>query len=284
MERNISIRLMQDKDLNIAESIINAAFHSTAGRVDELSLYREIQPDGWFMIDLDGCPAGTIGATFYDRYAHIGLMAIHPDKQNCGLATFAMNHILQMTENRGINTVVLDASAKGQPLYAKLGFTGFDETLVYPFPSGSGNVPLPDGVQRITPGDIDAISRMDVPVFGANRERVFYCLLEKFPQRGFMVKDSGGNIAGYCFVQANRIGPLVAIESHSADLLLQAALELSYDEPASIAVPAENINAVNLLEQRGLTRVRTNLHMVKGAPLSPGDRQRVFAQASLAIG
>lgn len=284
MGQNISIRLMADADLGVAESIINAAFDSTVGRIGELNLYRDIQPDGWFMIDLDGRPAGTIGATFYDRFAHIGLMAILPDAQHRGLATFAMNHVLRMAEERGINTVVLDASDKGQPLYAKLGFTGFNETLVYPFPSSSGTVTLPDGVQIITPDDLGEICRMDRPIFGANRERVLFALLQQFPGRGYLVKDEDGSIAGYCFAQANRISPCAAADSRTADLLLQAAFMLAYDEPASLAVPAENKAAVNLLEQRGLTRVRTNLHMVKGAPLPPGDRQQVFAQASLAIG
>lgn len=281
---DISIRQMQDTDQETAESIINTAFHSTIGRVEELNLYQAIQPDGWFMIYLDGRPAGTIGATFYNRYAHIGLMAIHPDLQHRGLATFAMNHVLRMAEELGINTVVLDASAKGQPLYARLGFTGFDETLVYPFPSGSGHTSLPDGVQRITPGDLESICRMDTLVFGADRERVLRRLLERCPQRGFKVKDNDGTITGYCFAQANRIGPFVAADSHRAELLLNAALSLPYDEPASLAVPAENKAAIGLLERCRLTHVRTNLHMVKGAPQPPGDRQQVYAQASLAIG
>jgi ribosomal protein S18 acetylase RimI-like enzyme len=279
-----SLRLMTDSDLGTAETIINAAFHSTVDRVDELNLYRAVQPDGWFMIELEGKPAGTIGVTMYDRYAHIGLMAIHPDAQHRGLATNAMNHVLGMLENRGLPVVVLDASPKGRPLYTKLGFSGFDETLVYGLPENRGVVKLPESVQQISAADLDAICRMDAPVFGAGRAKVLRCLLDKFPGRGFLVRNADGAVSGFCFAQGNRIGPLVAGDGHQAEILLQAALSLGFGNQASIAVPAENKTAVNLLESYGFQHLRTNLHMVKGQSLPPGKREMVFAQASLAIG
>lgn len=279
-----SIRLMTDADLATAESIMNKAFQSTVGRLDELNLYRAIQPDGWFMIELEGEPAGTIGVTLYDRYAHIGLMAIHPHAQHKGLATYAMNHVLGLLENRGLHVVVLDASPKGQPLYAKLGFGGFEETLVYGLPENRGITKPPENVYRITPEDLEEICRMDAPAFGADRKKVLHCLLDIFPERGFLVRNLDGAISGFCIAQGNRIGPLVAVDGHQAEILLRAALSLEYGSQASIAIPAENKTAIEMLERYGFKHLRTNLHMVKGQNQPPGQRDKVFAQASLAIG
>jgi ribosomal protein S18 acetylase RimI-like enzyme len=279
-----SIRLMTDADLGTAESIMNTAFHSTVNRLEELHLYRAIQPDGWFMIERDGKPAGTIGVTMYERYAYIGMMAIHPDSQHRGLATFAMNHVMAMAGESGVKSIVLDASAKGQPLYTKLGFTGFDETLVYGLPENRGAIKQPEAVRQITAADLDEICRMDAPVFGADRMKVLHCLLDIFPGRGFLIRNPDGAVGGYCFAQGNRIGPMVAVDDQQAEILLRAALSLEYGGLASIAVPGENKMAVNLLEQFGFKHLRTNLHMVKGQSLPPGRRDKVFAQASLAIG
>jgi ribosomal protein S18 acetylase RimI-like enzyme len=283
-ETGISIRSMLDTDLESASSIINLAFHSTVNRLTELDLYREIQPDGWFIITLAGKPVGTIGVTIYDHYAHIGLIAIHPEAQHRGIATFVMQYVLAFLESHGTCVVVLDASPKGQSLYEKLGFTGFQDTLVYQFPPDRREIMKPAGIQQIALQDLDNLCRMDTPVFGANREKVLRCLMERYPDRGFALKDAGGNITGYCFAQRNRIGPFVAADNQQAEVLLQAALSLSFEEQASIAVPSENLSAIDLLERYHFQHIRTNLHMVRGLPQSPGERQKVFAQASLAIG
>jgi GNAT superfamily N-acetyltransferase len=283
-KKDISIRSMLGTDLETASSIINSAFHSTVDRLAELDLYRAIQPDGWFIITLAGEPVGTIGVTIYDHYAHIGLMAIHPAAQHRGIATFAMQSVLAFLESHGTPVVVLDASPKGQPLYEKLGFLGFQDTLVYQFPPDRGEFKEPAGIQRITLQDLENLCRMDNSVFGADREKVIRCLMERYPDRGFALKNTGGSITGYCFAQGNRIGPFVAVDGQQAELLLQAALSLSFDEHASIAVPAENLSAIDLLERYHFQHIRTNRHMVRGLPQPPGDRKKIFAQTSLAIG
>jgi len=280
----ISIRSMLDTDTDTASSIINSAFHSTVDRLAELDLYRAIQPDGWFILTLAGEPVGTIGVTIYDHYAHIGLMAIHPKAQHRGIATFAMQSVLAFLESHGTQVVVLDASPKGQPLYEKLGFLSFQDTLVYQFPPDRREFKEPAGIHRIALRDLDNLSRSDNPVFRADREKVFRCLMERYPDRGFALKNTDGNITAYCFAQGNRIGPFVAADNQQADLLLQAALSLSFEEQASIAVPAENPFAIDLLERYHFQHIRTNRHMVRGLPQPPGDRKKIFAQASLAIG
>ncbi len=80
----ISIRHLEDTDLAAADTILKLAFRSSVSRLDDLRFYRQIQPDGWFVASQEGRLFGTVGATNYGTFAHVGLMAVHPDAQRQG--------------------------------------------------------------------------------------------------------------------------------------------------------------------------------------------------------
>ena len=76
---SISIRPLADPDLEAADTIIKLAFRTSISRINDLQLYRRIQPDGWFVATQQEHPVGMVGATNYGAVAHVGLMAVHPD-------------------------------------------------------------------------------------------------------------------------------------------------------------------------------------------------------------
>lgn len=128
------------------------------------------------------------------------------------------------------------------------------------------------------------MARWDSTFFGTNRHKVLQALLAFFPGRGLILRDGTGQIAGYLFAQRNRIGPWVMRPSRNAESLLQAALALPYEGTVSLAVPAVNQEAIELLQRYGFIQLRSNRHMGRGQSESPGLRTQIFAQASLAIG
>jgi hypothetical protein len=69
-----------------------------------------------------------------------------------------------------------------------------------------------------------------------------------------------------------------------AGALLQAALALPYDGPLSVTVPSGNLPVLELLGRHGFAPVRSNTHMRRGPGGSPGQRERVYSQTSLAVG
>jgi ribosomal protein S18 acetylase RimI-like enzyme len=60
---------------------------------------------------------------------------VEPEYRRRGLAQALMNECMDEARRRGIRVVALHASAKGQPVYEKLGFTASNEMLYIGDPS-----------------------------------------------------------------------------------------------------------------------------------------------------
>jgi GNAT superfamily N-acetyltransferase len=280
----ISIRALADADLEAADAILKLAFRSSVSRLRDLELYRRIQPDGWFLAARHEHPIGMVGATNYGALAHVGLMAVHPAAQRQGVGLALMQFLLAELDRRQVPLVLLDASEAGRPLYDKLGFVAHDETYVFQRHSGATRQERLPNIQSISVQELDELVRGDTPVFGANRRKAFQALSDVFPERAFMLRDERGRLEGYLFAQKNRIGPWVMLQPRHAEVLLQAALALSYEETVSVVVPAVNREALELLQHYEFEQVRTNRHMGRGAGAPPGQREKVYAQTSLAVG
>ena len=280
----ISIRDLVDADLEMADAILKLAFRSSISRLYDLWLYRQIQPDGWFVASQGKHLIGTVGATNYGAFAHVGLMAVHPDVQRQGVGFALMQFILARLEQQQVPKVLLDASEIGRPLYDKLGFVAYDETFVFQRNSNFAIRERAPHIQTLSVRELDELVQWDTDVFGANRRRVFQVLLDVFPERALMQRDEEGRLMGYVFAQKNRIGPWVMLQSCNAEELLRAALVLPYEETISVTVPAVNREAIELLQRYGFERVRTNRHMGRGVSGPPGQRQKIYAQTSLAVG
>jgi predicted N-acetyltransferase YhbS len=280
----ISIRPLADTDLEAADTILKLAFRSSVSRLHELHLYRKIQSDGWFLASQQEHPVGMVGATNYGAFAHVGLMAVHPDAQRQGVGLALMRFLLARLDQQHVPLVLLDASEMGRPLYDKLGFVAYDETLVFQRHGNLAMLDRPSNIQTISARELDELVQWDTTVFGADRRKVFQALLALFPERAFMLRDETGQVAGYLFAQKNRIGPWVMRQSKNAEVLLQAALALPYEETCSVFVPSVNQEAIELLQCYGFEQVGANRHMGRGRGEPPGQRKKIYAQTSLAIG
>jgi ribosomal protein S18 acetylase RimI-like enzyme len=279
-----SIRPFVEADLETADAILKLAFRGSASRLPDLRFYRQIQSDGWFLALLHEHPVGLVVATNYGALAYVGLMAVHPEAQRQGVGLALMQFLLAGLDRQQVPLVVLDASEAGRPLYEKLGFVAHDETLVFQRQGRPAGLERPPHIQSISVHDLDELVQWDLNVFGADRRKVFQALLNTFPDRAFMLRDEQGRVEGYLFAQKSRIGPWVMLHPSQAEALLQAALALPYEEAVSVTVPAVNPEALALLQRYGFERVRTNRHMSRGGGAPPGQRQKVYAQTSLAVG
>jgi predicted N-acetyltransferase YhbS len=280
----ITIRPLEDPDLETASNILNLAFHTSGSRLEDLRLYRRMQPDGWFVAVQAERLVGMVGAANYGTVAHVGLMAVRPDAQRQGLGLALMQYLLARLDQQGVPLVTLDASQAGRPLYEKLGFTTWDETLVFQRPGRPEWQDLPAHVQLLSVRELDELVQADTDVFGADRSKVLRVLLEAFPGCAFLQRDEHGRLAGYLFTQHNRIGPWVMLQPGNAEALLLAALGLPHAGLLSVTVPEANREAQELLLGHGFERVRANTHMGRGAGGPPGQRWKIYSQTSLAVG
>jgi hypothetical protein len=95
--------------------------------------------------------------------------------------------------------VYLTATAQGRPLYEQLGFRGIDISTSYigicrMIPS-DGDARRVDSAspRRVTAGDIAALARLDVDVFGADRRRV----LDELVTFADRFVECGDPVSGY---------------------------------------------------------------------------------------
>lgn len=281
---SLSIHELADIDLKPAETLLNIAFKSNINRIDDLHLYRRIQPGGWFGAFSDGQLVGTVGAANYDVFAHVGFMVVHPERQGQGIGRTLMEFLLARLDQQGVPIITLNASKMGHPLYEKLGFADCSETITFERqgnPSISVNTPQ---ISLITPYDLDELVDIDTAIFGADRRKVFTALLEAYPKRGLLQRNADGKMTGYLFALKNRIGPWVNLQPGKSEELLQAALALPFDDSISVFVPIENQESAALLTRHGFKQIRINPHMKRGSGKLPGQRQKICAQTSQAVG
>ncbi len=288
------IRQFTDADTGPADELLNLAFHTSASRAHDLAIYRQLQPDGWFAAEQGRRLVGMVGAIHYGDFAHVGLMAVHPEAQRQGFGMALMQFILAWIETysragQQPPASWLDASLMGRPLYEKLGYTSYDETGIYVRPINPA-APLPGGylqkhrIQALTPHELDELAPLDRAVFGADRRKVLQALLKVYPQRAFLQRDEAGQIAGYLIAQKNRIGPWVMLQPGQAEALLQTALSLPYEGTLAVNPSSKNKEISELLARHGFEWSRANQHMGWRVSQLHGQRQQVFSQASLALG
>jgi len=281
---DIAIRQWTEADITIADDIQGSAFGIPESRAAELARHLALQPDGWFLATLGDTPVGTVGAVDYGPFAYIGLMTVRPEYQRRGIGHALMQRLLAWLDARGTPMELLDATEAGAPVYAHFGFV--EEDLAYLFEHQPDTLAFdwPDGVHVLQAKDIQALCEFDTPIFGASRAAVLRALLTDFPGRAFAVHDEAGQISGYLFAQSQRIGPWAAKRRQDAQVLLRAAMSLSYQGMPLAIVPKMNEAAAELLEQFGFRFTRSCRHMRRGGSSIPSQRTLIYGQTSFAIG
>jgi predicted N-acetyltransferase YhbS len=302
---SVSIHTLTASELEAAERIVQAAFRTSEGRLRDLRRYLALQPDGWLLARVAGNPVGLVGITDYGSFAYVGLMAVHPAAQRRGVGSALMRRALEHTRQRGMPTVLLDATDAGAPLYAKFGFVADDAVGLYeagpapstapapepsgtPSPSGTqlerSGGPSPETVRPLEAGDLEAVAEFDRPFFGGSRAAVLRAMLADFPGRAFVAEDRNGAMAGYLIAQMRRLGPWVARTASAADALLRAALTLPYQGVPAAIVPGANTTGTSLVRRYGFHLVRSTRHMRLGPRVADRQRERIYGQASFTLG
>jgi Acetyltransferase (GNAT) family/Acetyltransferase (GNAT) domain len=264
-----------------------AAFRSSSRRA-ELAFYRSLKPNSWLVATLDGALVGLGGVTSYGPFAWLGLMAVDPSMQRRGIGQALVEALIVRARELGSPAVLLDASDAGAPVYARMGFIVDDHVRVYT--RQTQTVPVegnPEAAQRVTPltrDDLPALVEFDARYFGASREALLAASLHLYVGRVFATRDEPGRITGYLVAQEQRFGPWVAATPEAAEALLAHALTLPYPAAPSVLVPALNRHAIDLLERTGFMASRELRHMRHGGEPALQRRERLYGQASFAIG
>jgi len=280
-----SLHPFSEIDLDAVTEVVKAAYNLPHSRKDTLRQYLKLQPDGAFVVKDNDTAIGFGAALDYGPFAYIGLMSVHPSMQKRGVGRLLMDTLLTWLAERGCQTVLLDASQAGAPLYLQYGFAEDDRTLDM---RQVQNIVLPhthsERVSRLKDTDFAKLVAFDTTQFGASREALLAAYYTDDPQRVFVTRDTNGDITGYLIAQTRTIGPWVARSTRDAEQLLHHALTLSYSAEPMVFVSAQHSSALALLARYSFTRTRSLSHMRKGLVVERNRATTLYGQASLGFG
>ncbi len=280
-----SVHPFQEVDVDAVSAVVMAAYNLPDGRKDTLYRYLALQPDGAFVVKDNASIVGFGAALDYGLFAYIGLMSVHPSAQKRGVGRLLMDTLLFWLERRGCQTVLLDASQAGAPLYLHYGFVEDDRTVDV---RQLQNIALPHGhAERVTllhNEDFVKLVAFDAAHFGASRETLLRAFYADDPQRVFVTHDSNNELSGYLIAQTRTIGPWVAHSPEDAEQLLRHALTLPYSAEPMVFVSAHHADALALLARYRFTQTRSLSHMRKGTVIERHRATTLYGQASLGFG
>lgn len=261
------IRLMTTGDLRLGLKLTHQAGWNQI-EADWLR-FLQLEPEGCFVAELNGNAVGTTATCVLSRAAWIAMVLVDVESRGKGVGTALLKHSIGYLKERKVETIRLDATALGQPIYEKLGF--LPEYELARFEGTPPRAVVVPSIIKATPDDLDEIIDFDTRITGTDRGKMLRRLFEEFPENVCIVRKAG-SIEGFMTTRpganATQIGPCRATAA-AGPALLADALNKCAGEPVFVDVPLDNTNAVKIVEASGLTIQRRFTRMYWGC--KPAD-------------
>jgi len=218
--------------------------------------------------------AGTATALNHEnKIAWIGMVLVDKSVRGQGAGKLLLENIIDRLQH--IESVKLDATPAGEPLYRKLGFIA--EHKIFRITADCLNYSS-EIVHSAEPVKTDRdnlteVTELDRKIFGADRYNLLMKLLSGNPGRAFYLKKDN-NTEGYAFGRAgsrfNYIGPVCALTHESAKKLIIKALESLNDQNIAIDILEDKVDLINWLESIGFVKQRHFVRMYLRSNPYPG--------------
>jgi len=234
----------------------------------------ELSPEGCLAIEMDGHLAATTTLLRYGRrLAWIGMVLTEAKYQRQGFARKLLTHALETADEMGIETIKLDATEQGLPIYERFGFRGEQEIERWSRPGESG-AKLPAGVASAdeTWRDSDSLA------FGADRSQLLERLAQLNPPRSIS--------QSYLFSRPGRVnaylGPFVSENPETARGLIEECVQNTKCSWSWDLFP-QNRDAAALARDLGFSPQRHLLRMARGKELRETENA-IYAIAGFELG
>lgn len=235
----------------------------------------ELAPESCLAMEVGGELAATTTLLCYGRrLAWIGMVLTKLQYRGRGLARHLLTEALARADQIGIETVKLDATDQGAPLYEKLGFRSEQAVERWSRP-GSVDGPWPVGYARPS----EEWRAADLQAFGADRSQLLEWLARRNPP--FSMARS------YLFTRHGRqtayLGPCVSDTPKTARTLIERALQSTGSSGWSWDLLPQNTSAVAIAQDLAFAPSRRLLRMVRGKGLH-GKEDAIYAIAGFELG
>jgi GNAT superfamily N-acetyltransferase len=234
-------------------------------------------------------PAGVIATTVATACGEVGIIGnviVRADRQRRGLGRLVMEQTVEWLRERGVRSVLLDATVEGRPLYRRLGFV---QRAISWFADGTLSEirqsvlrDRADGlrVSARPAGDLARLAALDAAAFGGDRLGLLARMLRQPGAALYVADDARGEPLGYALARpiegasvGVQIGPWVARDEPAAAALLRAAIgadapwravtEAVADDDITLHVGMSGLHAgaMELCETLGLRLVEDDVLM-----------------------
>ena len=277
----LRIRPMRPDEVSIAVNWA-AAEGWNPGLVDD-ACFAAADPEGFFIGELEGAPAATISCVNYGTsFAFLGFYIVREDLRGRGYGLRIWNEAIA---HAGPRVIGLDGVVAQQENYRKSGFKFAYANVRY-----GGTVAAPDapqaGVIALTEVPLATGEAYDATVFPGPRTAFLRTWIGSPGHIGrALVRD--GKLAGWGVLRpcrkGRKIGPLVADDRVTAEVVLSALLAGAGGGEIFLDVPSINRDAVALARDLGLAPVFETARMYTGA-IPPLRSERVFGVTTFELG
>ncbi|HKW18454.1 MAG TPA: GNAT family N-acetyltransferase [Terriglobales bacterium] len=267
------LRLIKTSDLADAYELSTAAGWNQA--LDDWRMLLDISPRGCFGIEVDGTLVATTTVVNYQKeLAWIGMVLTKPEYRHRGFARRLLACALEYADSTGVETIKLDATEQGKPLYEKFGFRAEQPVERWSRPGS----PQSSSAKPATGLDATLLG-LDREAYVADRAS----LLQTLTAKSTVYQDSGG----FLFTRTGRttryLGPCVTSDYETACRLIVEASDKAHDVSWSWDLLPENKEAVALAKEFGFSPQRYLTRMTRGKPLR-GNERMIYAIAGFELG
>jgi len=175
------------------------------------------------------------------RTGWIGNIIVQADMRNRGLGSRMTEELIAVLRGQSCSSVLLVATAMGEPVYKKLGFRRTAAYVFLEVPRLSS--PVTNAIRRVEPADVDHVMGIDATVTGETRKE----LLDSHLASGWVHVDRDRGIDGF-FLPTLGSG-LVLANGAPAGLDLLRFKHAHFSRSA--VVPAANTAALQFLVEQG---------------------------------
>ena len=257
----VDIRLLFESDIPSAMALKEAAgWNQTAADWRRLL---SLEPNGCFAAVKDGRLVGTTTTTIYDELAWIGMVLVEPQHRRHGIAAQLMSVALEYLEGK-VETIKLDATALGQPVYERFGFEVESDVERWTGRSTGRET------QSETLIDREALLNLDRLAFNADRSKLIDKLIDDAVVPPVLIGTSDGVLSGYALARSGTrkiyVGPVVVKDRQVIETLLDRMLGQLPGRDVYIDINKECIVDASVMSDRGFVKERDLLRMVRGGP------------------
>jgi GNAT superfamily N-acetyltransferase len=271
------IRLMTEDD--IADAIELSAMAGWNQTRKDWGMLLELAPAGCFAVEVDSHLAATTTLLCHGaRLAWIGMVLTKPQYRHQGLARRLLAHALDQADSLGIETVKLDATEQGQPLYEKFGFCA-EQPVERWFRPGTSHAVDSGPPSQLLETSLETWRALDMEAFGVDRSS----MLRKLGPRSTCRSVSRSYLLTRPGRQSEYLGPCVSDGPKMARVMIAEGIRIGGSAGWSWDLLPENRDAVAIATELGFNAQRRLLRMVRGKDLR-GREEMIYAIAGFELG